>query len=157
MSKYCPSIYKACMDKSGEEYEFQKQNPKLKRSLERFCGLLWNRLFVRLGKKIVISMDSLRTTYNSYSFCLYVTKLPAGYSAWGHQELDTTEWLSVARLRLLEECIIILAKQLTLGITEDKMKKRIQKIKIIGRLMNGWRPLRGSLTNGLIINQVEEF
>lgn len=30
VSKYCPSIYKACMDKSGEEYEFQEQNPKLK-------------------------------------------------------------------------------------------------------------------------------
>ena len=44
-------------------------------------------------------MDSLRTTYNSYSFCLYVTNLAAGYSPWGHQELDTTEWVSVARLR----------------------------------------------------------
>lgn len=38
MSKYCPSIYKAYMDKSGEEYEFQEQNPKLKRSLARFRG-----------------------------------------------------------------------------------------------------------------------
>lgn len=38
MSKYCPSIYKACMDKIGEKYEFQEQNPKLKRSLAEFRG-----------------------------------------------------------------------------------------------------------------------
>lgn len=102
MSKYCPSIYKAYMDKSGEEYEFQEQNPKLKRSLARFRGEFWNRLFVRSGKKIVISVDSRRTTYNSYSFCLYITKLPAGYSPWGHRELDMTEWLSAAQHRHIE-------------------------------------------------------
>lgn len=29
ISKYCPNIYKLCVDRGREEYEFQEQKPKL--------------------------------------------------------------------------------------------------------------------------------